>query len=76
LAREVAYQTVGNGLTKYLKEAKKSVWPPFPIHCGVFTLENFRHATLEISHYLTQAIQPAQESSKCHNAGQSEAIPT
>ena len=35
LAREVSYQTVGNGLTKSLKEAKKSISPSFPICCGL-----------------------------------------
>jgi len=43
LAREFAYQTLGDGLTK-----KKSLWPSFPIQCGVYGLHNFKHASLEI----------------------------
>ena len=30
LAKEIAYQTIGNGLTKILKDAKRTVWPTFP----------------------------------------------
>lgn len=44
LAREIAYQIVGNGLTKVLKDAKKTTWPYFLISCGIYALENFRHA--------------------------------
>ena len=44
MVREVAYQTVGNGLTKSLKDSKKSLWPSFPIQCGTLTLSNFNHA--------------------------------
>ena len=44
MEREVAYQTIGNGLTKSLKDSKKSLWPSFPIQCGTFTLINFNHA--------------------------------
>lgn len=47
LAREIAHQTVGKGLTKTLKDNKKSLWPSFPIRCGYFSLANFNHATLE-----------------------------
>ena len=49
LVREVAYQTVGNGLTRFLKEAKKALWPSFPISCGVYGREKYKHAILEIS---------------------------
>ena len=49
LAREVAYQIVGNGRNKALKESKKSVWPPFPIHCGVYVMDNFKHVVLKIN---------------------------
>lgn len=48
LARDITYQTVGDGLTKTLKEAKKSLWPSFPIQCGVYALHDFKHAALEI----------------------------
>jgi len=45
LAREIAYQTMGKGLTKFLKDEKKSLWPSFPVKCGSFALSNFVHAT-------------------------------
>jgi len=35
LAREIAYQTVGHGVTKVLKESKNTILPQFPIQCGV-----------------------------------------
>ena len=39
LAREIAYQTCGEGgLTKELKDKKKAIWPQFPIACGAFTI--------------------------------------
>jgi len=47
LGREISYQTVGKGLTKVLKDGKKSLWPTLPIKCGSFTLPNFFHATKE-----------------------------
>lgn len=40
LTREVAYQSVGNELTRLLKEDKKASWPSFPIYCGVYCLDN------------------------------------
>lgn len=48
LAREIAQQTVGKGLTKTFKDSKKSLWPPFPIKCGTFSLANFNHANKEL----------------------------
>ena len=48
LAREIAHQIVRKGLTKTLKDNKKSLWPPFPIRCGSFSLENFNHANKEL----------------------------
>lgn len=48
LAKEVAYQTVGKGLTKFLKDAKKFTWPCFPISCVTYTLENFKNSSIEI----------------------------
>lgn len=48
LARDISYETIGDGLTKNLKEAKKSLWPSFPIQCGVYSLHDFNHAMLEI----------------------------
>lgn len=41
LAREVAYHTIGDGLTKTLNESKKSLWPAFPLQCGVCELHDF-----------------------------------
>jgi len=38
---------VGNGLTKVLKDDKKSLWHTFPIKCSYFSLANFVHATKE-----------------------------
>lgn len=48
LSKEVAYQTVGKGLTKVLKDAKKSTWPCFPIPCDTYALDNFKHSLVEI----------------------------
>lgn len=39
---------MGKGLTKTLKDNKKSLWPIFPIRCGSFSLENFNHANQEL----------------------------
>ena len=38
---------MGKGVTKVLKDGKKSLWPTFPIKCGSFALANFVHATKE-----------------------------
>lgn len=48
LAREVSYQTIGHGITKVLKDSKKTIWPKFPIHGGVYVLNNYNHFVLEI----------------------------
>ena len=48
LAREIAYQTVGHGLTKSLREEKKDSWPTFPIHYVVYAVDIFKHDGLEI----------------------------
>ena len=48
LAKEISSQTVGHGLTKVLKDAKKIIRPRFPILYGTYTLENFKHSLLEI----------------------------
>jgi len=47
LARYISYQTMGKGLTKVLKDNKKSLWPSFPVKCIYFSLENSIHATNE-----------------------------
>jgi len=41
---------VGRGLTKVLKDRKKSLWPTFLVKCGSFSLANFVHATKESTH--------------------------
>ena len=43
LARGIAYQIVGEGITKTLKDMKKSIWPIFPVKCGSFSLFDFGH---------------------------------
>jgi len=45
LAREIAYQTVGDAITKTLKEKKKSIWQTFPLQCGAFALHHLWHET-------------------------------
>lgn len=41
---------MGKGLTKVLKDNKKSLWPIFPVKCGSFALVDFVHATKELGH--------------------------
>ena len=41
--REIAYQLI-NGITKQLKDAKKVVWPNFPLQYGTFSLFDIGHA--------------------------------
>ena len=49
VAREIAYQTCGQGdMTKDLKDKKKGIWPQFPIKCGTFSLFDIGHAFQEI----------------------------
>ena len=48
LAKEISYQTVGQGLTKIIRDATKTVQPCFPIPCGTYILENFKNSLLEI----------------------------
>jgi len=48
LAQEVAYQTIGHGITKVLKDSKKAIGPQLPIQCGVYALDSYNHAILEI----------------------------
>jgi len=44
LAREIAYQIVTKDVTKSLKESKKSIYPTFPLRCGVYCLNDFKHS--------------------------------
>lgn len=49
LAREIAYQIVGQGgLTKSLREQKKAIWLAFLLKCGAFTLHDYGHAVKEV----------------------------
>lgn len=41
---------MGKGLTKVLKDNKKSLWPSFPVKCGYFSLVNFVYANKESGH--------------------------
>ena len=34
-------------MTRSLKDSKKQVWPLFPLHCGIYTLHDFKHAEKE-----------------------------
>jgi len=52
LSREITYQTVANGISKVLKESNKNMWFSFPTQFGIFVLDNYKHAQIEI-----QAIQ-------------------
>lgn len=48
MAREIAYQTVGEGrLNRGLKEQKKAIWLTFPLQCGGIALHDFGHACKE-----------------------------
>ena len=48
LAREIAYQTTGEGgLSKAPWEQKKAIWPAFPLKCGAFALHDYGHAIKE-----------------------------
>lgn len=49
LAWEIRYKTVGNGISRVLKEFNKKVCHVFPLHCGMYTLENFKHVAIEIN---------------------------
>jgi len=49
MAIEIAYQTTSEGgLSKGLKEAKKVIWPTFPLQCGAFALHDVGHAFKEV----------------------------
>jgi len=46
LSREINYQTIGNGISKVLKEPNKKMWPYFPAQFGIFSLGNYKHAQI------------------------------
>lgn len=48
LAREIAYQTIGNGLSKVMIDNKNTMWHAFPFCFGVYSLDNFKHAAKEM----------------------------
>ena len=49
LAREIAYQSCGEGgFTKDLKDKKKAIWTQFPVACGAFSLFDVGHAFIEV----------------------------
>jgi len=48
LAQEIPYQTMGDGLSKVMKERKKTMWLVFPYRCGLYSLQNFKHATKDM----------------------------
>ena len=53
LAREIAYQTCGEGGTsKELKDKKKSIWPQFPVAYRAFSLFDVGHAFKEVNNML------------------------
>ena len=50
MAREIAYQTCGEGgLTKDLKDKKKAIWPQFLVACEAFSLFYVGHAFKEVN---------------------------
>lgn len=40
----MAYQVVGYGITKVLKDSNNKSWPIFPMIFGIFSLANYCHA--------------------------------
>jgi hypothetical protein len=44
LGRDIAYQTMEEGITSFLAASSKRIWPRFPIKVGRFTLLNIPHA--------------------------------
>jgi hypothetical protein len=47
LMREIAYQTMGLGVTALFQINNKTLWPVFPIHIESFTISNGQHAGKE-----------------------------
>lgn len=43
---------VGNGISKLFKESNKKEWPNFPFRCGMFTVDNFKLAYIELNSIL------------------------
>ena len=43
LLQVIYYQTYVNGVASSLHQAKKSLWPLFPLSMGVYKIENFKH---------------------------------
>jgi hypothetical protein len=40
MERNITYQTIEKGAIAYLSEKNKRYWPPFPLHIGLFSLQN------------------------------------
>jgi hypothetical protein len=49
VCREVAHQTVLDGIIKYLKALQKKLWPTFPLQIGMFTLLDFGNSKVEVT---------------------------
>jgi len=47
LVREIVYRTIENGVITYLSEKNKRHWPIFPLHIGMFSLQNKRQTKKE-----------------------------
>jgi hypothetical protein len=47
LMRDIAYQTMGSGMTALLEIRSKKIWPFFPIHIRSYTISNGQHARKE-----------------------------
>jgi len=48
MSRETTYQTIGNGISKVLKESNKKDVAFFTTQFGIFSLDNYKHAQIEI----------------------------
>jgi len=54
IGREIAYQIASEGgMNKTLMEAKKAIWPSFPLQCGAFALHDLGHAFKEVENMLS-----------------------
>lgn len=52
LSRKIAYQNVGNGISKVLEESNNKMWHVFPTQRNIYALDNFKHASIEINNIL------------------------
>lgn len=49
MTMEIPYQIVSNGISKVLKESNKNMRPSFPTQFGIFALDDYKHAQIEIN---------------------------